>query len=152
MPPRLRGGVVTEAHLSALRALALQDCQEPVELFEARLRRTAKLPAQASVSPRLLVKTLPMSAYMEIFAYYTTLKGQLARKSPEGTHGAVQASPHASVPEPAVSASVEGTPAVPSAVESSSAASDLGAEAKARDEARLREEISDISTRLNLVA
>ena len=44
----------TEAHLAALRKLAVTVCMEEVDVFEDRLRRAMGVPKHASVSPRLL--------------------------------------------------------------------------------------------------
>jgi hypothetical protein len=59
----------TESHLAALRNLAVTECQDPVEVFEDRLRRTMGVPKHASVSPRLLTKTMSMQAYMEVYGF-----------------------------------------------------------------------------------
>jgi hypothetical protein len=75
----------TEAHISALTALALKDCSEEKEVFETRLRRTMGVPAQASVAPKLLTRAMTMAQYMTVFEHYTRLKMQLARKTPEAS-------------------------------------------------------------------
>jgi hypothetical protein len=76
----------TEGHLAALRNLALTECGEEVEVYEDRLRTMMKIPKQASVSPRLLTKTMTMTVYMEVFAYYRRLEEQLAKgKETPGT-------------------------------------------------------------------
>jgi hypothetical protein len=69
--------------MSALRTLALQDCHEPEDVLADRIRRTMGLKATASVAPKLLTRVMPMTVYTELFAYYTNLKGQLAR-TPKG--------------------------------------------------------------------
>jgi hypothetical protein len=69
----------TEGHLAALRNLAVTECQEPVDVYEDRIRTTMKIPKQASVAPKLLTRTMTMQAYMELFAYYRRLEAQLAK-------------------------------------------------------------------------
>jgi hypothetical protein len=126
----------TDAHISALRALALQDCAEPEDVQADRIRRAMGLKAGASMAPKLLTRTMSMAQFMTVFEFYTQLKAQLARKAPEVTHGPT-AAPQTS-PEPAA---VEGAPAVPSSA-SSSAASDPSADAVERDRQRLRAEVA----------
>jgi hypothetical protein len=107
----------TESHLAALRNLAVTECQEPVDLYEDRLRTMMKIPKQASVSPRLLTKTMSMTTYMEIFAYYRRLEAQLA-KGKEAARG--NAPQEAAVSQP-TAATPEAPPAVPSPAALSSA-------------------------------
>ena len=78
----------TEAHLNALRTLAVTTCGEAVDAFETRLRRTAGLPAQASLAPKLLSRTLKMSTYMEVYGWYVNLNTQLAKSNKEVSDGA----------------------------------------------------------------
>jgi len=95
----------TEGHLAALRNLAVTECGDPSEVYEDRLRTMMKIPKQASVSSRLLTKTMAMSTYMEIFAYYRRLEAQLA-KGKEATGGTAPTTEPA--PEPAPAATGEG--------------------------------------------
>ena len=69
----------TESHLAALRNLAVTECQEPVDVYEDRIRTTMKIPKQASVAPKLLTRTMSMAQYMDLFAYYRRLEAQLAK-------------------------------------------------------------------------
>jgi hypothetical protein len=107
----------TEGHIAALRNLALTECGEELEVFEGRIRQMMKLPKQASVSPRLLARSMTMTTYMELFAYYRRLEAQLA-KGKEASRG--NAPQEAAVSQPAA-ASTEAPPAVPSPAGSSSA-------------------------------
>ena len=87
----------TEGHLAALKNLACTKCGEEVEVYEGRLRQMMKLPKQASVSPRLLRKSMTMATYMDMFAYYRRLEAQLAKgKEPSGANASTNAAP----PEP----------------------------------------------------
>jgi hypothetical protein len=122
----------TESHLAALRNLAVTECGEDVSVYEDRLRRTLKVPPHASVSPRLLTRSMTMVQYMEVFAYYQRLEAQLA-KGRETPHGITSA--HTAVSQP--TATEEASPAVPSPDVSSSA--DAAAE---RDRQRLRQEVA----------
>jgi ERF superfamily len=54
----------TEAHISALRALAMQDCHTEPDELDDRIRRTMGLKATASVAPRLLSRSMTMAQYM----------------------------------------------------------------------------------------
>jgi hypothetical protein len=128
----------TEGHLAALRNLAVTECQEPLEVYEDRIRTTMKIPKQASVAPKLLTRTMSMAQYMELFAYYRRLEAQLA-KGKEATSGTAPTTQPAAQPAPAAS---EVPPAVPSpATESSPAASDP-TDAAERDRVRLRAEVA----------
>jgi ERF superfamily len=89
----------TERDLAALRHLAVTECGEAPDVYEDRIRRLGKLPVQASVSPRLLARTLPIAVYRELYQYYETLLAQLRRPTQEVTDGAAR-TPHAST-EPA---------------------------------------------------
>ena len=82
----------TEAHLAALRKLALETCHEDLEAFETRLRRTAGLPAHASLAPKLLCRTLKMTTYMEVYGWYVKLQEQLAKSHKEMIDGATPGS------------------------------------------------------------
>ncbi len=138
----------TESHLAALRNLALTECEEPVEVFEDRLRTTMKIPKQASVAPKLLTRTMTMQAYMELFAYYRRLEAQLA--TGKGTARANDSTPQPTPkPEPATN---EGTPAVPSPAALSSAPESAHAEAVdaiERDRQRLRPEVASWPLRMS---
>jgi hypothetical protein len=133
----------TESHLAALRNLAVTECGEPVEVFEGRVRQMMKLPKQASVSPRLLSKSMPMTTYMEMFAYYRRLEAQLA-KGQETTDGT--ASTQAPVPQSA--ATEDAPPAVPSG-SSSAPDPDPVADAAERDRQRLRAEVASWPLRVS---
>ena len=76
-----------------------------------------KLPKQASVSPRLLSKSMSMTTYMEIFAYYRRREAQLA-KGKESSRG--NAPQEAAVSQPAAAPTGEGPTADPSPAASSS--------------------------------
>jgi hypothetical protein len=129
----------TEGHLAALKNLAVTACGDPVEVFEGRIRQMMKLPKQASVSPRLLSRSMSMTTYMECFAYYTNLKKQLARKT-EVSHGAPSTQATASQPTPAPT---EESPRVdPALAESSSAPGTDATDAAERDRVRLRQEVA----------
>jgi len=80
-PPSESTDRPTEAHLSALRALALKDCHEEIEVYEQRIRQTMGLKSAASVAPKLLTRTMNMAQYMTVFEHYTRLKAQLDRKT-----------------------------------------------------------------------
>jgi hypothetical protein len=114
----------TESHLAALRNLALTECHEELEVFEDRLRRTMGVPKNASVSPRLLTKTMSMQAYMEVYGFYRRLEEQLlkakGREAANGPAASLQPPPAA---EPASTSTGE-VPVDPSPAGSSSAASD----------------------------
>jgi hypothetical protein len=66
----------TDQDITALFALAEQ-CHEPTEVFEVRLRTIMQLKPSASVSRRLLPRTMTMEDYMRAVAYYQTLLAQL---------------------------------------------------------------------------
>ena len=128
----------TEGHLAALRNLAVTECQEPVDVYEDRIRTTMKIPQQASVSPRLLTKTMSMSTYMELFAYYRRLEAQLA-KGKETSSGTAPTTQPATQPAPAAS---EVPPAAPSSATASSSAAPGPTDAAERDRVRLRAEVA----------
>jgi hypothetical protein len=112
----------TESHLAALCNLAVTECQEPVDVYEDRIRTTMKIPKQASVAPRLLTRTMSMQAYMDVFAYYRRLEAQLA-KGKEAPGGAIPTTQPAA--QPASAPTEESLPVDPSpATASSSAAPD----------------------------
>jgi hypothetical protein len=134
----------TEGHLAALRNLAVTECQEPVEVYEDRIRTTMKIPQQASVSPRLLTKTMSMSTYMELFAYYRRLEAQLA-KGKETLGGTVPTTQPAAQPAPAAS---EVPPAVPSPATASSSAAPGPTDAAELDRVRLRAEVAQWDLRV----
>jgi hypothetical protein len=75
----------TEAHIGALRTLALQECGTDEEEFQTRIRRTMGLKPGASVAPKLLSRAMSMSQYMTVFEYYACLSEQLARPTPEAS-------------------------------------------------------------------
>jgi hypothetical protein len=129
----------TEAHLAALRNLAVTECQEPVEVYEDRLRRTMGIPKQASVAPKLLTRTMTMQAYMDVFAYYRRLEAQLAKRK-EATRGTTPTTQPAAEPAPAPAE--EHTTAVPSPATASSPAASDPTDAAERDRQRLRVEVS----------
>jgi hypothetical protein len=107
-----------------------------------------KIPKQASVSPRLLTKTMSMTAYMEVFAYYRRLESQLAKgkETPSGTVPTTQP-----VSQPAAAPTGEGLPVDPPpaspATASSSAAPDH-TDAAERDRVRLRAEVAQWDLRV----
>jgi hypothetical protein len=127
----------TEGHLAALKNLACTECHDPVEVFEGRVRQMMKLPKQASVSPRLLSRSMSMATYMELFAYYRRLEAQLA-KGKEPTNGTAPAQ----APLPQSGAAEDAPPAVPSPAGSSSAPEPDPADADERDRQRLRAEVA----------
>jgi hypothetical protein len=138
----------TESHLAALRNLAVTECQEPVDVYEDRIRTTMKIPKQASVAPKLLTRTMTMQAYMEVFAYYRRLEAQLA-KGKETTGGTAPTTQPAAKPAPAAS---EVPPAVPSpapAVTSSPAPEPSPEDAAERDRVRLRAEVASWNLRIS---
>jgi hypothetical protein len=107
-----------------------------------------KIPKQASVSPRLLTKTMTMSSYMELFAYYRRLEAQLA-KGKEGTPNGTASSPEPAA-QPAPAPTGEGTPADPSAAAGSSSASVPSPDdAAERARQRLRAEVASWSLRIS---
>jgi hypothetical protein len=133
----------TEAHLSALRALALKECHEEIEVYEQRIRQTMGLKPAASVAPKLLTRTMDMTQYMTIFEHYTRLKAQLARKttiSEDTTHGATTPNPITSQPTPPPAG--ESFPADPPLPGASSSAPEPDADATERDRQRLRAEVA----------
>lgn len=138
----------TESHLAALRNLAVTECGDPVEVFEDRLRRTMGVPKNASVSPRLLTKTMSMTAYMEVFGWYVNLEKQLAEaKGKETSNGTTTAHPvAASAAQPPVE---EAPSAHPSPAESSSAPESAKVEATERDRQRLRREVAQWDLRVS---
>jgi hypothetical protein len=111
----------TESHLAALKNLACTECGDPVEVYEDRLRRTMGIPKHASVSPRLLSKSMSMQAYMEVYGFYRRLEEQLAKgkETPSANHSPSQPS---SQPTPPPTG--EGPTASPSPDASTSAGSD----------------------------
>jgi hypothetical protein len=128
----------TDGHLAALRNLAITECQEPVDVYEDRIRTTMKIPKQASVAPKLLTRTMSMTQYMEVFAYYRRLEAQLA-KGKDGSRG--NASKEAAVSESTAAPTGEAPTVVPSPAESSSAPGpDL--DTVERDRQRLRTEVA----------
>jgi hypothetical protein len=133
----------TEGHLAALRNLAVTECQEPVDVYEDRLRATMKIPKQASVSPRLLSRSMPMATYMELFAYYRRLEAQLA-KGKETRGGTTPTTQPATEPTPAATGE---SAAVPSPG-SSSAPDPDPADADERDRVRLRAEVASWDLRV----
>jgi hypothetical protein len=136
----------TESHLSALRSLALITCHEDVEAFETRVRRTAGLPAHASLAPKLLTRTLSMSTFMEVYGWYVNLEKQLAKaKGKEASGGTAPTTQPAVQPAPAPTE--EGPTAVPSPAASSSAAPDP-TDATERDRVRLRAEVAQWDLRV----
>lgn len=136
----------TESHLAALRNLAVTECQEPVDVYEDRIRTTMKIPKQASVSPRLLTKTMTMAAYMEVFAYYRRLEAQLAKG--KEVPGATTPTPQpAAQPTPAPTG--EGLPVDPSPTASSSAPAPDPNDAAERDQVRLRAEVAQWQLRIS---
>jgi hypothetical protein len=138
----------TESYLAALRNLAVTECQEPVEVYEDRIWTTMKIPKQASVSPRLLTKTMSMATYMEVFAYYRRLEAQLA-KGKESPNGTAPTPEPAAQPAPAPTGeSLPVDPPPASAAESSSAASDPTG-AVERDRQRLRAEVASWNLRIS---
>jgi hypothetical protein len=132
--PPATNGHPTESHLAALRNLAVTECQEPVDVYEDRIRTTMKIPKQASVAPKLLTRTMTMQAYMELFAYYRRLEAQLA-KGKETPGGTVPTPQPAAQPTPPPTG--EGPTASPSHGSSSApgSASDVDAREKLRQEA-----------------
>jgi hypothetical protein len=128
----------TESHLAALRNLAVTECQEPLEVYEDRIRTTMKIPKQASVAPKLLTRTMSMPAYMDVFAYYRRLEAQLAKgKETPGANDSADAS--TPKPEPAPT---EAPQAVPAPAAASSAPEPDPADAAERDRVRLRAEVA----------
>jgi hypothetical protein len=139
----------TESHLAALRNLAVTECQEPLEVYEDRIRTTMKIPKQASVAPKLLTRTMTMQAYMEVFAYYRRLEAQLA-KGKETTGGTAPTTQPVSQPAPAPTGE---NPAVPSPAASASAGSaspagEAEVDAAERDRQRLRKEVAQWDLRV----
>jgi hypothetical protein len=138
----------TESHLSALRTLALDTCHEDVEAFETRVRRTAGLPAHASLAPKLLCRTLSMKTYMEVYGWYVNLEKQLAKgQGKEATDGATPASPVVASTAPAATGEAPATVPLPAATASSSAAPGP-TDAAERDRARLRAEVAQWDLRV----
>jgi hypothetical protein len=138
----------TEGHLAALRNLAVTECQEPVDVYEERIRTMMKIPKQASVSPRLLTKTMSMTTYMEVFAYYRRIEAQLAKgkETPGGTATSTEpASISAAQP---TAATPEIPPAVPSPATMSTSAAPDPADAAERDRVRLRAEVAQWDLRV----
>jgi hypothetical protein len=137
----------TEGHLAALSTLALTECGEDLDVYEQRIRQTMKIPAQASVVPRLLTRTMSMAQYMELFAYYRRLEAQLA-KGKEATCGTTPPTQPAAQPAPASTG--ESLPVVPSPAESSSAPGPESApeDAAERDRVRLRAEVAQWDLRV----
>jgi hypothetical protein len=90
----------TEAHIAALRTLALQECGADVEAFEHRIRRIMGLKPGTSVAPKLLTRTMTMVQDMAVFEHYTRLAAQLARPTPEASADESQA-PTTAATEPA---------------------------------------------------
>jgi hypothetical protein len=137
----------TESHLAALRNLAVTECQEPLEVYEDRIRTTMKIPKQASVSPWLLTKTMSMTAYMELFAYYRRLEAQLAKSTGKETHGTPSES--SADPTAAQPTTTEVPSAHPSpATASSSAPAPDPTSADERDRVRLRAEVAQWDLRV----
>jgi hypothetical protein len=135
----------TESHLAALRNLAVTECQEPVDVYEQRIRTMMKIPKQASVSPRLLTKTMSMTTYMDIFAYYRRLEAQLAKgkETPGGTAPTTQPAAQS-----ASASTGEGAAAVPSPATASSSAESSPTDAAERDRVRLRAEVAQWDLRV----
>jgi hypothetical protein len=137
----------TEGHLAALRNLAVTECQEPVDVYEDRIRQTMKIPKQASVSPRLLTRSMTMTTYMELFTFYRRLEAQLA-KGKETRGGTTPTTQPAAQPAPA--ATGENLPADPhSAAGSLSAPDPDPADAVERDRGRLRAEVASWNLRIS---
>jgi hypothetical protein len=128
----------TESHLAAVRNLAMTECMEDVSVYEQRIRQTMKIPAQASVAPRLLTRTMSMAQYMELFAYYRRLEAQLVKGKGDtrADHSTSQPTPQ---PEPAPT---KESPSVPSPAVASSSAPRPDPDAAERDRARLRAEVA----------
>jgi hypothetical protein len=135
----------TEGHLAALRNLAVTECQEPVDVYEDRIRTTMKIPKQASVAPKLLTRTMSMAQYMDVFAYYRRLEVQLAKgkETPGGTAATTQ--PAA---QPAPASTGEGPAASPSPATASSSAVPDPTDAAERDRVRLRAEVAQWDLRV----
>jgi hypothetical protein len=76
----------TETHITALFALA-EECHEPTDVFAQRLRTIMQLKPSASVSPRLLTRTMTMAQYMEAVRYYQNLLTQLEQVKDDGIDG-----------------------------------------------------------------
>jgi hypothetical protein len=110
----------TEAHIGALRTLAVQESGTDVEAFETRIRRTMGLKSMALVAPKLLTRTMTMAQYMAVFEHYTRLAAQLARPTPEASAHEPQA-PTTVAAEPAPVPAQETPAAVPSRAGFSSA-------------------------------
>jgi hypothetical protein len=69
----------TEAHITALRTLAVVECREDPEVFAQRVRTLMRLKPGASVAPTLLTRTMTMAQYQEAMQYYERLQQQLTR-------------------------------------------------------------------------
>jgi hypothetical protein len=137
----------TESHLAALRNLAVTECQEPLEVYEDRIRTTMKIPKQASVAPKLLTRTMSMAQYMDVFAYYRRLEAQLAKaKGKETPSGTAPTTQPAAQSAPATTG--EGPPAVPSPATASSSAAPDPTDAAERDRVRLRAEVAQWDLRV----
>jgi hypothetical protein len=113
------------------------ECGEDVQVFEDRIRTMMKIPKQASVSQRLLTKTMTMAVYMEIFAYYRRLEAQLAKGKGGPRANDAQESP------PPQSASAPTADASPSTPEPDPD------DAVERDRNRLRQEIQAWDLRIS---
>ena len=136
----------TEGHLAALRNLAVTECQEPVDVYEDRIRTTMKIPKQASVAPKLLTRTMSMAQYMELFAYYRRLEAQLA-KGKETIGGTTPTPQPAPKPAPAPTEVPPVDP--PSAATGSSSAASDPTDAAERDRVRLRAEVASWNLRIS---
>jgi hypothetical protein len=136
----------TESHLAALRNLAVTECQEPVDVYEDRIRTTMKIPKQASVAPKLLTRTMSMAQYMDVFAYYRRLEAQIA-KGKEASGGTAPTTQPVSQPAPAPTG--EGPTAVPSPAVASSSAPGPDPDPAERDRVRLRAEVAQWDLRVS---
>jgi hypothetical protein len=126
--------------------LAVTECQDPVEVYEDRRRQTMDVPKQASVAPKLLIRTMTMQAYMDVFAYYRRLEAQLAKSEGQEAPRADHTS-EASVSQP-TAATPEIPPSVPSVGTSASASAPSPDDAAERDRVRLRQEVAQWDLRV----